>query len=844
MYVNFQQGIITYPVTGSLQAFLAKTGNYVSIQTVNGQVDVTFAHGESNYLLTEASDVNNAWGPITNGVDTWLYWDIDAQTAVRTFGITTLQPQYGTTFPVSPAATQHFFDTSEKQMYVYQSGVWTPVIRAFAAKVNTSTFTPLGSGFPSRPYSGTQVGLSGTPINAGRIIVDNTATPIRKVNGEFFTTEDDFFVNGSPVNTIRLEANVLTGTAIENMGAFQVVQVTDFGKIGVATYNDLQTTLIAMLMEDLVFGQAGTIITQGTVTNPAWNFTTAGAELWVDGSGVFTEADPHVGDPITYPVKKPPIGRVITPTTIFFDQGLGGIGPAGSAGGGSTVDLATNTDFGIVKLSLAALDSLNPIVAGDNDPRLSDARAPLAHTQSADTVTFVSYGSITGPQVQSAIEQLEDQKLNVTGGTLSGTLTLNGNPINPLDAATKQYVDSLQLDNLTDVTTIVPSAGDVLVYTGTVWTNQPPAFIPKDFIQLEDTPSDYIGYGECLVRVNATEDGLEFDCTPYASTFLELTDSPSDYTGFSECLVRVNNAETGLEFFCGTLPSTFTDLTDTPGSYTTAGELVVINAGNNGLTFITCGTAGQVLTSNGCGSLPTWEDPTGGGTTIYDIGGTVAAVPNPNDIVMNYVSTRTITMPGDFAGSFAKAQDAATGATSFDVQKNGGSIGTIAFAPSATSGTFTSSGGLPQTLFPGDVLTVVAPGSPDATLARVAITFLGDLASGTTFYDVGGASFGAPLANELVINHVFVRVATMADDFVGSYAEAQTAATALTVFDVQRNGVSIGTVTFAAAGTSGTFVTTGGTPEGFVPGDVLTVVAPGTPDVTLADVAITFLATV
>ena len=42
MYITFQQGIVTYPVAGSMQAFLAKTGSYVSLQTTNGQVDIAF----------------------------------------------------------------------------------------------------------------------------------------------------------------------------------------------------------------------------------------------------------------------------------------------------------------------------------------------------------------------------------------------------------------------------------------------------------------------------------------------------------------------------------------------------------------------------------------------------------------------------------------------------------------------------------------------------------------------------------------------------------------------------------------------------------------------------------
>jgi hypothetical protein len=62
------------------------------------------------------------------------------------------------------------------------------------------------------------------------------------------------------------------------------------------------------------------------------------------------------------------------------------------------------------------------------------------------------------------------------------------------------------------------------------------------------------------------------------------------------------------------------------------------------------------------------------------------------------------------------------------------------------------------------------------------------------------------------------------------------AATAETDFDVQRNGVSFATMRFAAAADTAAFVAAAETV--LEPGDVLSVVAPGTPDATLADVGL------
>lgn len=70
------------------------------------------------------------------------------------------------------------------------------------------------------------------------------------------------------------------------------------------------------------------------------------------------------------------------------------------------------------------------------------------------------------------------------------------------------------------------------------------------------------------------------------------------------------------------------------------------------------------------------------------------------------------------------------------------------------------------------------------------------------------------------------------------YAKAGTAATATTVLTLKKNGTQFGTITWASSGTDGTFSIPGDT--SFVAGDLFTIVAPGTADATLANVALTF----
>ena len=100
---------------------------------------------------------------------------------------------------------------------------------------------------------------------------------------------------------------------------------------------------------------------------------------------------------------------------------------------------------------------------------------------------------------------------------------------------------------------------------------------------------------------------------------------------------------------------------------------------------------------------------------------------------------------------------------------------------------------------------------------------------------------GTPSASAIVAQIVFARAVTMPGNLVGSVAYGKTSATASTVFDVKKNGSSTGSITFAAAANTATFTTTSGSALSFAIGDRLEVVAPATPDTTLANISFTLI---
>ncbi|MGZ8924272.1 MAG: hypothetical protein ACXW2E_00180 [Nitrososphaeraceae archaeon] len=416
MQIDFRQGIITYPVSLNQQVFLSKTNDYVSLQTINGRIDITFAHGTEDYLFTETADTVNAWGPFVSDTDYWLYWDINTLTAVRTFGFTTIEPIISPTEPLTVIGL-HWFNTTDNKMYVYQVGGWRAVIRVFAAKINNSVFTGLGSGITGKPFAGTQVGLTVPGTTAGRILVDNVGSPIRRSNGLFFTTESEFFINGSPVNAIRLESSVFNGTAVENIARYQVVKFSQFGRVELASYNDIDATVIAMCMENLLINQTGTLVSQGVVSNPDWTFANVGASLWVGTSGELTDTDPHLTDPITHPNAKPPIGRVLTQTSIIFDQSIGGMTEAigGSSGPITLSGDVVGTGTSSITTALADVASPGQYTKVSID---SKGRVVLGTVLSSSDIPNLAWSKITsGVPTSLAGYGITDGVVNLNGGT-------------------------------------------------------------------------------------------------------------------------------------------------------------------------------------------------------------------------------------------------------------------------------------------------------------------------------------------------------------------------------------------------------------------------------------------
>lgn len=259
---------------------------------------------------------------------------------------------------------------------------------------------------------------------------------------------------------------------------------------------------------------------------------------------------------------------------------------------------------------------------------------------------------------------------------------------------------------------------------------------PDAFIGLVDAPASYAGYAGLMLAVNEAEDGLEFTPGPVAS-FTDLEDCPTEYTGEAGKLLAVNGGETGIEFVDAVVPTSFLALTDAPDSYSGAGlRVLTVLATEDGIGFSDMATPNSLLGLLDAVDIDTYvgkaryliavndaEDGVEAVPAPAHFGGSFAGEPGDGAVLLRLPMTLEVTFATNFAGSLFVAGVAADDVAVFTIAKDGMSVGTVTFAAAGTTGTFASAG--PVTFEVGDVLTITAPATADATLADLGYSLAG-----------------------------------------------------------------------------------------------------------------------
>ena len=107
----------------------------------------------------------------------------------------------------------------------------------------------------------------------------------------------------------------------------------------------------------------------------------------------------------------------------------------------------------------------------------------------------------------------------------------------------------------------------------------------------------------------------------------------------------------------------------------------------------------------------------------YDLGVFFPGQPEAGATLLQFVAPRAFTLPAALTGSQGYAGTAPTAQADLEIRKSGAPIGAITFAAATNTASFTLASDV--TFAAGDRLAVVAPGSPDASLADLSITLKG-----------------------------------------------------------------------------------------------------------------------
>jgi hypothetical protein len=285
----------------------------------------------------------------------------------------------------------------------------------------------------------------------------------------------------------------------------------------------------------------------------------------------------------------------------------------------------------------------------------------------------------------------------VVAGTSDGLVQIFNGAVS-LTADTTNFVEA-DADGVVSVNTVGFTPGAVALY------------------EILTGPAAVISYTDWRVSISGAAGGVESVNGQIGFVELAAEDIPIADAGgyFAGAEVEAALQEIGLALASlgggGDVTAGSSDLTE---------YAVIVGGGGTDVRPLgSLGTAGQVLTSAGAAADPTWT------SQPHDVHAFHPGVPGASALVFRGPIARAFTFPADFAGSYFSASANATASTVFDVQKNGVSIGTVTIAAGGTVATFATSGGTAQSFAAGDLLTIIAPATPDSTLADVGFALAG-----------------------------------------------------------------------------------------------------------------------
>lgn len=296
MQLTFTQGIVRYQkdLAGNQATFLQvnpDNNGYIDLNVSPDPTIIVFAHKDKNYLVEENQSVERAWGPFPAlGQTQYLYWDLNYANGSLGRGYTILQPTSGPIAPVNPVIDQHWFNTTNKTMFVWLNNKWQEKIRVFAGTYDQNAV--LGK----RPI-GSHVGLNNLSITAGNIMLGSGGRPLRDTDGSFLTTETEMVVARTSSENVKFDAISHYCQATESIPKFYLVSFDGNKRVALASYLRTDRQVNGIVREHLYSGEVGHVIGSGKIKNDLWNWpdTDIGKPLFCGPSGQVTRNVPPTG---------------------------------------------------------------------------------------------------------------------------------------------------------------------------------------------------------------------------------------------------------------------------------------------------------------------------------------------------------------------------------------------------------------------------------------------------------------------------------------------------------------------------------------------------------------------
>jgi PKD repeat protein len=291
--LSFRQGIARYQTdVSSNPVFIQRSagaGNFIDLIVSPDPTIIVFSHHEANYIVEESKSISSAWGPINNTQTTYLFWDINLLTGAVTRGTTLFPPMYTGTPPSSPIVDQHWYDTTENVMFVWNGSKWIEKIRVFAGYITSAAII--------HPYRiGSQAGVLGD-FEGGNIILDAYNKPLRQSDGTFVTSSTDLIISNNSAKKVKFETEVLNGMAAEPIPKFTLVQMRAGRQIVTGRSGDFMSRIAGIVTEDLYQSEVGYVIPDGLIRNEQWNFPSnkVNRPVFCGPNGEVTTAPPQTG---------------------------------------------------------------------------------------------------------------------------------------------------------------------------------------------------------------------------------------------------------------------------------------------------------------------------------------------------------------------------------------------------------------------------------------------------------------------------------------------------------------------------------------------------------------------